>query len=196
MFLNLSGPWENVQSLQEKKMGPQGRVQTLTKEKIFSASLEAVQGLLGRYFGFSLDFKFSTSDGSPYLQGLGSVHVPFSPLVFFKQSVGISSIFMMLVALLALTPSPRSDSYPGRNLAFIQRHHGSVQCLCCMWVLFSVEVLGMMRWPSILKLLAVKPDCWGPILRTQVRRERTNSCKLSASHPIATQNKWIHDKVK
>lgn len=189
MFLNLSGPWENVRSLQEKKMGPQGRAQTLNKGKIFSASVEAVQDLLGRYSGLSLDFKFSTADGSPYLQGLGSVHV-------FKQSVGISSIFMMLVALLALTPSPRNDSYPGRNSAFIQRHRGSVQCLCCMWVLFSVEVLGMVRWPSILKLLAIKPDCWGTILRTQVRRERTSSCKLSASHPTATQNKWMHAKIK
>lgn len=114
-------------------MGPQGRAQTLNKEKILSASLEAVQDLLGRYFGLSLDFKFSTADGSPYLQGLSSVDVPFSPLVFFKQSVGISSIFMMLVALLALTPPPPNDSDPGRNLAFFQRHRGSVQCLFCMW---------------------------------------------------------------
>lgn len=87
-------------------MGPQGRAQTLNKEKILSASLEAVQDLLGRYFGLSLDFKFNTAGGSPHLQGLSSVHVPFSPLVFFKQSVGISSIFMMLAALLALTSSP------------------------------------------------------------------------------------------
>lgn len=106
-----------MHSLQgKKKTGPQGWAQTLNKEKIRSASLEAVQDLLGRYFGFSLDFKFSTADGSPYLQGLGSVHVPLSPLVFFKQSVSRHFFdFYDAVALLALTPSPCNDSYPGRN---------------------------------------------------------------------------------
>lgn len=88
---------EKMYKVYKKKMGSWGVATDPQQRQSHPCDFRRLFGVY--YFGFPLDFKFSATDGSAYLQALNSVLSSFTPCIFFKQPVGISLILMMLEVL-------------------------------------------------------------------------------------------------
>lgn len=168
MFSNLSGSWENVQSLQEKKGEALGTGTDPQQRKAHLCDFRKLFGIY--YFGFPVGFKFSTADGSPYLQALSSALSPLSPGVFFIQLINRHP-FDSHNAGGSHWPSSGPLNQEGIRFPF-KGTMAIPSALLQVWVLYfvgSFRDCEMAQWVS---LLAAKPECQRPILIThRVERE-------------------------